>query len=117
MNISAEVPSCVVFVLDATWRVVKRMWKKSQVLHDLPSISLDFSTIRSAGYGRVRREPKEIPNAVSTLEAIAACLDVLEEAADSRIEGLIPTMIRPLEEMVEQQLTFERLSKMTADCQ
>jgi DTW domain-containing protein YfiP len=65
----------VIFVIDATWAMAKKMIRLSPTLQALPRVA--FSPARPSGY-RFRRQPK--PECVSTIEAIHAVIDGLDRS-------------------------------------
>jgi len=69
----------VVFLLDATWRLVRRMWRLSPSLHRLPRIM--FSQPAPSRYV-IKRQPEA--GCLSTLEATHELLVALEHAGLDR---------------------------------
>ena len=69
----------VVFLLDATWRQVRRMWRESTTLHRLPRIM--FSNAAPSRYV-IKRQPE--PGCLSTLEATHELLLALERSGLDR---------------------------------
>lgn len=69
----------VVFLLDATWRLVRRMWRESPTLHQLPRIM--FSNAAPSRYV-IKRQPE--PGCLSTLEATHELLLALERSGLDR---------------------------------
>jgi DTW domain-containing protein YfiP len=65
----------VVFLLDATWRLARRMWRFSPSLHALPRIM--FSNAAPSRYV-IKRQPE--PGCLSTLEATHELLVALERS-------------------------------------
>ena len=63
----------VVFLLDATWRLVRPMWRESKSLHALPRIM--FSNAAPSRYV-IKKQPE--PGCLSTLEATHELLLALE---------------------------------------
>ena len=68
----APLPSQLI-VLDATWSQARRMWQKLQVLRGLPTLRLPELAVAAP---RMRKSPGQ--GHVSTIEAIAAALRLLE---------------------------------------
>ena len=87
---SAPVPMPTqLIVLDATWSQARRMWQKLHVLRGLPTLRLPEATIAAP---RMRKSPG--PGQVSTIEAIAAALRLLEgEAIAAPLEDLFATAV------------------------
>lgn len=114
-NIKPDVtiPSCILFVLDATWLVAPKMYGKSIVLHDLPAISVKVE--RSLGYTRIRKEPDNRPDGVSTMEAIAECVQHLEPATGNHIDDLYDIITKPLAELIRQQIAYKDAPKASDD--
>jgi hypothetical protein len=83
-------------VLDGTWHHAKSLLKHNPWLHSLPKVA--FQPDQPSEY-RIRREPRE--DYVSTIEALAATLGILEGDAQ-RFQAL---MI-PFRAMVDVQLHF-----------
>lgn len=69
----------VVFLLDATWRQVRRMWRESTTLQSLPRIM--FSDAAPSRYV-IKRQPE--PGCLSTLEATHELLLALERSGLDR---------------------------------
>ena len=63
-------------VLDGSFRQARRMYKRVAALRDLPELTLPAPTITPT---RLRQPPQ--PDGMSTIEAIAAALSMLEGAA------------------------------------
>jgi DTW domain-containing protein YfiP len=71
-------------VLDATWSQARRMYRKLDALRGLPILRLPDDTMPAA---RLRESPA--PGRVSTIEAIARALRLIEgEAAAAPLEAL-----------------------------
>jgi DTW domain-containing protein YfiP len=71
-------------VLDATWSQARRMYRKLDVLRGLPTLRLADAAMPAA---RLRASPE--PGRVSTIEAIARALRLLEgDAAAAPLERL-----------------------------
>ncbi len=83
-------------VVDGTWWQASKLFKLNPALRDLPRYGL--SPAEESRY-RIRREPEV--HCLSTIEALAAALAVLE----GRPEGL-PELLKPFDAMVETQLEF-----------
>ncbi len=79
-----EPPPRQLVVLDATWAQARRMYRKLAALRGLPMLRLPDAPMPSA---RLRESPG--PGRVSTIEAIARALRLLEgEAAAAALEDL-----------------------------
>jgi DTW domain-containing protein YfiP len=83
-------------VIDGTWWQASKLFKLNPFLRDLPRYGLAPS--EESRY-RIRREPAA--HCLSTIEALAAALGVLE----GRPDGL-PELLEPFDAMVETQLEF-----------
>ncbi len=70
----------VVFVLDGTWKTVRKMIRLSGNLNSLPSVS--FTPPSPSSY-RIRRQPR--PNFYCTLEAIHHVIDLFAEPENRKI--------------------------------
>ena len=76
-------------VLDATWSQARKMFHKLGALRGLPLLSLPVLPVPAA---RLRASPG--PGQVSTIEAIAAALRLLEgEPAAAALEALFAAMV------------------------
>ena len=76
-------------VLDATWSQARRMWQRLQMLRGLPTLRLPSVAVAAQ---RMRKSPG--PGHVSTIEAIAAALRLLEgEAIAAPLEELFFTAV------------------------
>ncbi|HTA91130.1 MAG TPA: tRNA-uridine aminocarboxypropyltransferase [Polyangiaceae bacterium] len=83
-------------VIDGTWWQASKLFKLNPFLWALPRYSL--APAKESRY-RIRREPAA--HCLSTIEALAAALGVLEGRADG-----LPELLEPFEAMVETQLEF-----------
>jgi DTW domain-containing protein YfiP len=83
-------------VLDATFRQARRMFKRISVLHDLPQLAL---AAPECAPNRLRQPPH--PDGMSTIEAIAAGLSIVESPALS--EPLLACYARFVERADEQR--------------
>jgi DTW domain-containing protein YfiP len=83
-------------VIDGTWWQAAKLFKLNPFLRDLPRYGL--SPAEESRY-RIRREPAA--NCLSTIEALASALGILE----GRPDGL-PELLEPFDAMVETQLEF-----------
>jgi DTW domain-containing protein YfiP len=83
-------------VIDGTWWQASKLFKLNPFLRELPRYGL--SPTQESRY-RIRREPAA--HCLSTIEALAAALGILE----GRSEGLLE-LLEPFEAMVETQLGF-----------
>jgi len=94
--------AAVVFVLDGTWKSVRKMMRLSDNLRRLPSIC--FNPSKPSAYG-FRREPR--PECYSTIEAIHQVIELfsapdIETAAARRHDRLL----KPFHFMVTTQLAY-----------
>jgi DTW domain-containing protein YfiP len=83
-------------VLDGTWWQAKKLFQLNPELAELPRYTL---LPQSPSRYRIRREPAE--HCVSTIEAIAQALELLEPSGFDR-----EALLRPFDAMVEHQLRF-----------
>ena len=84
VTVRPEPPPRELVVLDATWSQARRMYRKLDGLRGLPMLHLPVAAMPSA---RLRTSPG--PGFVSTIEAIARALRLLEgEAAAAALEQL-----------------------------
>ncbi len=82
-------PPRQLIVLDATWSQARRMYRKLGVLRGLPILRLPDATVPAA---RLRTSPG--PGRVSTIEAIARALRLLEEEpAAAALEALFAVAV------------------------
>ncbi len=88
----------VLFIIDATWGVSKRMRRLSQNLASLPAVCF---TPPSKSRFIVRRQPH--PKCYSTIESIHHIIELFNEGGETRHRNLIDI----LDVMVAQQLFFE----------
>jgi len=93
----------VVFVLDGTWKSVRKMIRLSANLASLPAISFDPPMPSSY---RIRRQPK--PLCYSTIEAAHQIIELLapDRQGDSRKCAPQENLLAVFRAVVEQQLTF-----------
>ncbi len=83
-------------VLDGTWWQAKKLFQLNPELAELPRYGL---SPRSPSRYRIRKEPAH--HCVSTIEAIAQALELLEPGGFDR-----EALLRPFEAMVEHQLRY-----------
>ena len=88
----ADIPTLLV-VLDGTWRRARRLLRLNPLLGTLPRLALQP---QAPSRYRVRRARE--PDALATVEAVAAALGMLEPARD------FAPLLAPFEQMVEGQL-------------
>ena len=93
----------VVFVLDGTWKSVRKMIRLSKNLARLPTICFDPPT--PSAY-RIRREPR--PQCYSTIEAIHQVIELFtfEAAPYGPFSRPHDTMLGVLRSVIERQLTY-----------
>src|SRR5262249_47622572 len=76
-------------VLDASWSQARRMYRKLAALRGLPTLRLPDAEVPAA---RLRESPG--PGRVSTIEAIAGALRLIEgDAAAAPLEALFATAV------------------------
>ncbi|MGH7855579.1 MAG: tRNA-uridine aminocarboxypropyltransferase [Candidatus Binatia bacterium] len=91
----------VVFVLDGTWKSVRKMLRVSQNVARLPMIC--FEPPSPSSY-RIRREPK--PHCYSTIEAIHHVLDLFAPCGSSRPAH--DNLLAVFRTVIDRQLTYTR---------
>ena len=88
-------------VVDGTWSNAKKMVKQNPILAALPRIA--FQPPRPSEY-RIRREPK--PHCVSTVEALAHVLGVLEGEPDR-----FHQLLEPFHRMIDRQIELKEQNR------
>jgi DTW domain-containing protein YfiP len=89
MEAAPAVPPAQLVVLDASWSQARRMYRKLPVVRTLPTLRLPDAPMVAA---RLRESPG--PGQVSTIEAIARALRLLEgEAVASPLERLFDVAV------------------------
>jgi DTW domain-containing protein YfiP len=91
-------------VVDGTWSNAKKMVERNPVLAALPRVA--FQPPRPSEY-RIRKEPK--PHCVSTVEALAHVLGILEGNAE-QFQGLL----EPFHRMIDRQIELKTLHRTGA---
>jgi tRNA-uridine aminocarboxypropyltransferase len=93
----------VVFVLDGTWKSVRKMIRLSENLACLPAISFDPPT--PSNY-RIRRQPK--PYCYSTIEAVHQVIELLTPQQPDETRDAAPqdNLLAVFRSVIKQQLTF-----------
>jgi tRNA-uridine aminocarboxypropyltransferase len=93
----------VVFVLDGTWKSVRKMLRLSKNLASLPMICFDPPT---ASAYRIRREPR--PQCYSTIEAIHQVIELLAPRLDQQAPFLQPhdNLLAVFRSVIDRQLTY-----------
>ena len=101
-QLASDSRSLVVFVLDGTWKSVRKMMRLSDNLRQLPAIC--FAPATPSAYG-FRREPR--PECYSTIEAIHQVIELFDggaaTAAQSRRHD---RLLAPFHFMVATQLAY-----------
>ena len=97
-DLELELPAgpVTLVVVDGTWWQASKLFKLNPQLHGLPRYGLRPA---EASRYRIRREPAA--HCLSTIEALAAALAVLEGRSDG-----LPELLHPFDAMVERQLEF-----------
>jgi len=95
----------VVFVLDGTWKTVRKMIRLSRNLASLPAIC--FEPPSPSAY-RIRRQPK--PHCYSTLEAIHHVLDLFSPSGDEASRSHRPheNLLTVFNSVIDRQLAYTR---------
>jgi len=88
-------------VVDGTWANAKKMVKQNPILTALPRVA--FQPPKPSEY-RIRREPK--PHCVSTVEALAHVLGVLEGQPDRFTQ-----LLEPFRRMIDRQIELKELNQ------
>jgi DTW domain-containing protein YfiP len=96
MRVSPPKSPCTLVVVDGTWWQANKLLKTTPILQSLPRYM--FAPDAPSRY-RIRREPQE--DFVSTIEALAAAMSLIEDD-----ESLRTKLLAPFEAMVERQLAF-----------
>ena len=93
----------VVFVLDGTWKSVRKMIRSSRNLARLPKICFDPPA--PSAY-RIRREPR--PECYSTIEAIHQVIELLTPRLGYQAPFLSPhdNLLAVFRSVIERQLTY-----------
>jgi len=93
----------VVFVLDGTWKSVRKMIRLSENLARLPPISFDPPAPSSY---RIRRQPKSY--CYSTIEAVHQVIELLAPDCPAERRPFVPqdNLLAVFQSVVERQLTF-----------
>jgi DTW domain-containing protein len=93
----------VIFVIDATWAMAKKMVRLSPVLSSLPKIA--FAPKKPSAY-RFRRQPR--PECVSTIEAIHEVIDELDRSGSVPVSprGAHENLLEVFEWMATRQFSF-----------
>lgn len=92
----------VVFVLDGTWKSVRKMLRLSANLRDLPRICFQPPTPSAYGF---RREPR--PECYSTIEAIHQVIELFHDSANDGVtERRHDRLLKAFHFMVATQLAY-----------
>lgn len=86
-------------VLDGTWAQSKSLYRKNPWLAELPKVMV--LPITESGY-RIRKEPS--PESVSTVEAVAAAMNILEPETVG-----IDRLLHAFDKMIDVQVEFSKL--------
>ena len=102
-DVASKVPSTPVtlIVVDGTWSLTRKMVRQNPILAGLPRLS--FQPSAPSNY-RIRREPK--PNFLSTIEALATVLGVLEGDPEN-----CQRLLEPFRRMVDRQIELRELNR------
>jgi len=94
--------SPVVFVLDGTWKSVRKLMRLSGNLRQLPMICFEPPTPSAYGF---RREPR--PECYSTIEAIHQVIELFNESdADAAVARRHDRLLKAFHFMVATQLAY-----------
>ena len=101
-QLTADRRAAVVFVLDGTWKSVRKMMRLSDNLRRLPMICFEPKTPSAYGF---RREPR--PECYSTIEAIHHVIELFNGPAVERAVALRhDRLLKPFHFMVATQLAY-----------
>ena len=101
-QLTANPPVPVVFVLDGTWKSVRKMMRLSDNLRQLPTICFQPSTPSAYGF---RREPR--PECYSTIEAIHHVIELFNGGATEDVAARRhDRLLKPFHFMVATQLSY-----------
>jgi DTW domain-containing protein YfiP len=101
-ELTAASRAAVVFVLDGTWKSVRKMMRLSDNLRRLPTIC--FEPQMPSAYG-FRREPR--PECYSTIEAIHQVIELFNGPAVEQSPALRhDRLLKPFHFMVATQLAY-----------
>jgi DTW domain-containing protein YfiP len=101
-ELTAASRAAVVFVLDGTWKSVRKMMRLSDNLRRLPTIRFEPQTPSTYGF---RREPR--PECYSTIEAIHQVIELLNGPAVEQSPALRhDRLLKPFHFMVATQLAY-----------
>jgi len=94
--------STVIFILDATWDISKKMLRLSRNLQLLPHIS--FEHTRTSQFA-IKQQPADY--CLSTIESTLCVLELLEANADEQIgEKGLESFLNPFKTMIHYQQSF-----------
>jgi DTW domain-containing protein YfiP len=93
-------------VIDGTWAQARGVYRDNPWLHRLPHVRL--SPARPSRY-RIRREPA--PHCLSTIESIAAALEVLEPETGG-LSGLLDAFLAMVDTQADQTIPSQRRGKV-----
>lgn len=101
-ELTAASRPAVVFVLDGTWKSVRKMMRLSDNLRRLPMICFEPQTPSTYGF---RREPR--PECYSTIEAIHHVIELFNDPAVEQPAALRhDRLLKPFHFMVATQLAY-----------
>jgi len=101
-ELTAASRAAVVFVLDGTWKSVRKMMRLSDNLRRLPTIRFEPQTPSTYGF---RREPR--PECFSTIEAIHQVIELFNGPAVEQSPALRhDRLLKPFHFMVATQLAY-----------
>ncbi len=101
-----EGKTLLVFVLDATWRLARKIMWVSTILHKLPKIS--FTPDEKSRF-KIKKQPMDY--CVSTIEAVYYLLDVLEKKGFEKLERRHDALLDAIDSLVKFQESY--ISKST----
>ena len=93
----------IVFVMDGTWSVARKLMRLSENLHPLPRIKIDPKT---PSRFLIRKQPN--PQFLSTIESIHALLQIWNDTGIEDLEDRHDNLIEVLDELVQTQLSYIR---------
>ena len=95
----------VIFVIDGSWSLAKKMIRTSRLLRELPRVSFDVKT--PSGY-QFRRQPREY--CLSTVEAVHLLIESLHACGlhERPAENIHSVMLETFSWLVDDQLRRQR---------
>jgi len=107
-NLHVETKQTVIFLIDATWSIAKKMLRDSPNLQALQKISFEHS--KNSEF-KIKEQPMDL--CLSTIESTLCVLELLNNNIDEKLsEEELNGFLEPFRQMVEYQVKCIKLERL-----